>query len=839
MHFGKNDVAKKREKLTSSSSMVGKKAGVSALRVLFLSLIAVGFIVVCAGIGAFRGIIDNTPDISEVNISPAGQATFIYDADMNQVQKLTDADSGSNRISIPIDEIPLDMQHAIVAIEDERFYEHNGIDVRGILRAFVKGVTNGLNFDEGASTLTQQLLKNNVFTNWTNEGKVERFVRKFQEQFLALELEETLTAQGKDAKSVILENYLNTINLGAGSYGVQAASKRYFDKDAKDLTLSECAVLAAIPQSPTKYNPITNPENNAERRATVLDKMLEQGYITEEAYQEAMADNVYDRIQEHNSALPESAPYSYFTDAVLSQISEDLVTLKGYTEEQATNAIYSGGLHIYTTQDPDIQAIMDEEYQNEENFPEGTQISLDWALSVTKADGTVENYSQEMLQSYYRENVDSNFDLLFDSVDEAAAYVADYKNAVMYEGDTILAERCNYVPQPQSAMAIIDQHTGYVKGIVGGRGKKTGSLTLNRATDTPHQPGSCFKILSTYGPALDLDEITLATVKEDGPTTYSTGQPVRNATGTYSGDVTIRYAIQQSINTIAVQTIQQISPQVAFDYVEKLGFTTLVDSENGDIVEPMALGGLTYGVTPLELTAAYAAIANGGTYIEPILYTKVLDADGNVLLENTPQETQVFKESTAYLLTSAMENVVESGTGTALQIPNMSVAGKTGTTNDDRSKWFAGFTPYYTCAVWGGYDSNEILPENARNFQNTLWQKVMARIHEDLPDVEFTAPSSVKKVTICSSSGLLAGSGCPRATEYFDLSSVPTERCTRHYVKPTPTPTPTPTPGDENGTNGSQPENTPTATPTPPADVTQTPEPPAGGGSDAPPADTE
>ena len=250
MHFGKNDVAKKREKLTSSSSMVGKKAGVSALRVLFLSLIAVGFIGVCAGIGAFRGIIDNTPDISEVNISPAGQATFIYDADMNQVQKLTDADSGSNRISIPIDEIPLDMQHAIVAIEDERFYEHNGIDVRGILRAFVKGVTNGLNFDEGASTLTQQLLKNNVFTNWTNEGKVERFVRKFQEQFLALELEETLTAQGKDAKSVILENYLNTINLGAGSYGVQAASKRYFDKDAKDLTLSECTVLAAIPRVP-------------------------------------------------------------------------------------------------------------------------------------------------------------------------------------------------------------------------------------------------------------------------------------------------------------------------------------------------------------------------------------------------------------------------------------------------------------------------------------------------------------------------------------------------------------------------------------------------------------
>lgn len=836
MRYGKNDVAKKREKLTSSSTMVGKKAGVSALRVLFLSLIAVGFIGVCTAVGAFRGIIDNTPDISEVNIAPAGQATFIYDAEGNQVQKLTDADSGSNRISIPIDQIPLDMQHAIVAIEDERFYEHNGIDLRGILRAFVKGVTSGFNFDEGASTLTQQLLKNNVFTNWTNEGKIERFIRKFQEQFLALELEETLTAQGKDAKAVILENYLNTINLGAGAYGVQAASKRYFDKDAKDLTLSECAVLAAIPQSPTRYNPISHPEYNAERRATVLEKMLDQGYITEEAYQEALADPVYDRIQEHDSTQTDSQPYSYFTDELLSEIKEDLITLNGYTEEQATNAIYSGGLKIYSTQDPEIQAIMDEEYQNEANFPEGTQISLDWALSVTKADGTVENHSQEMLQSYYRENVDPDFDLLFDSEEEAAAYVADYKNAVLFEGDTILAERCNYIPQPQSAMVIIDQHTGYVKGIVGGRGKKTGSLTLNRATDTPHQPGSCFKILSTYGPALELDKITLATVKEDEPTTYSTGQSVRNATGTYSGDVTIRYAIAQSINTVAVQTIQQITPRVAFDYVKQLGFTTLVESENGDIVEPMALGGLTYGVTPLELTAAYAAIANGGTYIRPVLYTKVTDSNGNVLLQNTPQKTQVFKESTAYLLTSAMEDVVKSGTGTALQLDNMSVAGKTGTTNDDRSKWFAGFTPYYTAAVWGGYDSNDILPANARTFQNTLWKQIMARIHADLPNVEFTAPDSVKKVTICSSSGLLAGSGCPRATEYFDLETVPTERCTRHYVKPTPTPTPTPEAGSDD------PQSTPTAeaTPTPPAGNAGSPETPAhGGSSDAPPADAD
>lgn len=800
MNFGKNSTQKKRRNLTSASSRMGNMAGVTFLRILFLSFAAVCVIVACMGIGAFRSIIDNSPDISDVNIMPIGNATFVYDADGNQLQKLSAP--SANRMSVSIDKIPLDMQHAIVAIEDERFYEHNGIDVRGILRAFVNGVANGFHFNEGASTLTQQLLKNNVFTNWTNEGTIERITRKIQEQYLALQLEASLTAEGMDTKSVILENYLNTINLSAGTYGVQAASQRYFGKDCDKLTLSECAVLAAIPQNPYSFNPINHPEKNAERRAKVLNNMLEQGYISQAEYDEAIADNVYERIQETDSSQAVSKPYSYFIDELTSQIINDLQEQKGYTKIQAQTALYSGGLKIYTTQDPTIQSIMDEEYQNEENFPDSVQLGLDWALTVEKADGTTQNYSKEMMKVYFKNNGEDQFDLLFDSEEEAQEYVDRYKAAVVGEGDTIIAESMSFAAQPQSSMVIIDQHTGYVKALVGGRGKKTASLTLNRATSTYRQPGSTFKPLAVYGPAINDYSLTLADTYEDMAVTYEeTGQPVKNAYSGYLGTMTVREAIVRSCNTIAIQCIRDITPRVAYNYLKKLGFEKVTDHEviNGEVFddarEPTALGGITNGVSTLELTAAYAAIANHGTYTKPIFYTKVLDQNGNILLENEPETTQVFRESTAYLLTSALESVVNdaNGTGTALKLSNMPVAGKTGTTSATRDVWFAGFTPYYTCAVWAGYDTNEYLLDDCKNFHKTLWTKVMGRIHENLPAAEFEVPDSVQEATICADSGLLAGLGCTTRTEYFETSTIPTVRCTQHYVPPTPEPTPIPT----------------------------------------------
>ena len=326
MDFTKLGIKKKEERLAGSSESNQKRVGVAAIRVLFLALIAAVVMVICGSIGITRGIIANAPDIDDINIQPSGFATFIYDSDGNQLQKLTSSDS--NRTAVALDNVPVALQHAVIAIEDERFYRHNGIDPRGIARAAVVGVTHGFHFSEGASTITQQLLKNNVFTNWTHESVIERIERKFQEQFLAVKLEQKL--QNKD---LILENYLNTINLGAGTYGVEAASRKYFNKDVWDLNLTESTVLAGITQNPAKYNPIRHPENNLERRRTVLKRMVRQGYISQEEMDASLAEPVYDEIAAAQNETQETGTvYSYFIDELTEQVVNDLQKQKGYTD---------------------------------------------------------------------------------------------------------------------------------------------------------------------------------------------------------------------------------------------------------------------------------------------------------------------------------------------------------------------------------------------------------------------------------------------------------------------------------------------------------------------------
>ena len=788
MNYGKKSTARKRNALISRSSMMGQRAHVSLIRLLFMGLITLCVVVTCVGIGSVRGVIANAPDVENVDIMPLGYATFLYDDEGNQIRKLAAPDA--NRLPVSIDQIPLDLQHAVVAIEDERFYEHNGIDVRGILRAAVKGLTSGGHFSEGASTITQQLLKNNVFTNWTNEStQIERITRKLQEQYLAVQIEEKI-----GDKTVILENYLNTINLGAGAYGVQAASRQYFNKDVWDLNLSECATLAGITQAPTKYNPISNPKENAKRRKEVLQHMLDQEYIDQAQYDEALNDDVYSRIQaaQAEQTQTDSNIYSYFEDALNQQIINDLMNIKGYTKTQAQNMLYSGGLKVMTTQSPSIQKILDEEYADPSNYPDYVQYALDYALTVKTPAGEQVNYSKEMMKLYFQ-NEDPSFDLLFDSQEEGQTYVDRYKADILSDGSQVVAERVNFAPQPQSSMTVIDQHTGYVKAMIGGRGEKTASLTMNRATDSTRQPGSTFKIVSTYAPALNELGMSLATTFEDEPYNYPSGQPVKNASGSYSGTTTIRTAIRNSINVVAVKCLEQVTPELGLQYLDNFGFSTLAhgteaDTDaNGNVYTdanlPMALGGLTYGITNIDLCAAYATIANSGNYIKPVYYTKILDHNGNVLIENTSAEKSVIKESTAFLLTSAMEDVVQQGTGTACQLDNMAVAGKTGTTDQYNDLWFAGFTPYYTCVVWSGYDDNQKIPDDARNFHKNLWRKVMSRIHEGLEYRDFQQPSSVEKISICSETGLLPRTGCPVIEEYFDVGTVPTEYCDQHFYE--------------------------------------------------------
>ena len=782
MNYGKKKAAKRQKQITSKSAMQAKRVGVRLFKALLLCIIVVAIAGVAGGGLFVKKIIDNSPDITPDDVKPQGFTTLVYaDDGTTEIERFVAA--GSNRVYKTIDEIPADLQHAFVAIEDERFYEHNGIDIKGIVRAGVSLISGG---SQGASTLTQQLIKNNVFPNFVNEKTFyDKLQRKLQEQFLAVSIEKQMS------KDEIMEAYLNTINLGQNCLGVQSAAKRYFNKDVSELTLSESAVIAGITQSPGNLNPITNPQKNQKRRDKVLKNMLKQGYIDQAAYDEAMADDVYARIQSVNETQTDSSnAYSYFVDALADQVMNDLQDQCGFSETQAYNAVYSGGLSIYSTQNQSLQQICDEEANDDSNYPGLKEYGLDYALTVQSPDGKQTNYSKEMLQLYFRDQ-DPEFDLLFDSPEEGQQYVDQYKANILADGSTVVSERVNFAPQPQSSMTVIDQHTGYVKALIGGRGEKTASLTLNRATDTTRQPGSTFKIVSTYAPALNEKGDTLATTFMDEPYEYPDGSPVNNASRSYGGETTIRKAIQNSINVVAVKCLEQVTPALGLKYLDDFGFTTLAHGTeadkdaNGNIWSDAnlatALGGITKGVKNVELCAAYAAIANGGNYIKPIYYTQILDHDGNVLIENSSVSRSVIKDSTAYLLTSAMEDVVKKGTGTACQLDNMTVAGKTGTTEDYNDLWFVGYTPYYTCAVWSGYDNNEKIPEDARNFHKNLWKKVMTRIHEGLEDRDFDMPSSVEKASVCAETGLLPRSGCPTITEYFDISSLPTEYCDQHF----------------------------------------------------------
>lgn len=787
MNYGKKRTRKREHDLTSKSTMIRKKFSVIFCKALLICFFAVLIVGSCSAFGVISGIIASAPTIDDIDPTPTGFLTTVLDSEGNQIATLVA--SGSNRKYVTIDEIPLDLQHAFVAIEDERFYEHNGIDLQGIMRAGFKGIAAGFHFREGASTITQQLLKNTVFTEWTSEESMaDKFERKFQEQYLALELEKVVE------KDWILENYLNAINLGQNTLGVGVASERYFGKDVSDLTLSECAVLAAITKSPSKYNPISNPENNAERRKTVLTYMLEQEYISEEEYEVALADNVYDRIQLVNTeSEDESNVNSYFVDELTDEIIQDFIDQLGYTETQAYKALYQGGLTIESTQDPAIQAICDEEVNNLENYPGDPKVSFSYRVSIESSDGTVKHYSEQMMLSYYQ-SANKNYNLNFASEEEALEAIETYKDDIMEVGDTIVpgSETITYTVQPQTALTIIDQTTGEVKALVGGRGEKTANKTLNRATDTPRQPGSTFKIITAYAPALDAGGLTLATVQDDAPYTYTTGEgaSVNNYDNRYRGFTTLREAIIDSINVVTVKTLAQIGPSLGYDYIRNFGFTTVGIEESGN--ETLALGGLTNGVTNLELTAAYATIANSGTYIKPKFYTRILDHDGNVLLDNTSPETRtVLKETTAWLLTDAMKDGMTQGTGTAAYFgSSMAQAGKSGTTTKKRDCLFAGYTPYYTCVVWGGYDDNAPQSGGQTSYPKKIWKAVMSRIHEDLEYQDFVKPDGIVTATVCKESGKLAIDGVctgdPRGnavyTEYFAKGTAPTEHCDHHIL---------------------------------------------------------
>jgi penicillin-binding protein 1A len=810
MNYSKNEINKTIHQLKSRSRKISTGISVSGFRILLL--IAIGLIVIgiFAGVGVLKGVIASSPSLENVNVIPEGYVTRFFYTDETVSQTLIGA--GGNREYVSLDNVPDYVYNAFVAIEDERFWKHDGIDVRSILRA-VSEVIKNRSLSTGASTITQQLLKNQVFEGGNETNDFHKLVRKIQEQYLAIQLESITD------KKLILEYYLNTINLGQGCYGIEMASTTYFGKSAQDLTISEAAVLACIAQSPTRMNPYRHPEANMERRNGdygVLKKMLVNEFITQEEYDAAIADteDVYARINNYVSANSGRSYYSYFTDEVISHLMADLQEL-GYSASQASDMIYTGGLSVYTTQDREIQEIIDEVLNDDTIWPaigQGSYYDVDYALSVLKKDGTTIHYQLYHFLDYFKYFEGSSttqvrifggrYDLMTTNKLYIEACVAEFKNAMVQEGDTILGERFTETLEPQISFVMLDHSTGAIVGLSGGRGDKAGNRVLDRATDALRSVGSTFKVLAAYLPAFDTGTLTLASALDDSPYYYPDSiKKVNNWYGsnTYRGLNTTRLGISYSMNILACRTLERVTPLVAFDYLKDLGFTSLVEYKVGkdgkgytDINYTLALGGLTNGVTNLELTAAYAAIANKGIYNKPYYYSKVLDHNGNVLIEHKPAPKQVMKNSTAFLLTSAMQDTLKKNIGTAsiaaFQEYPMTLAGKSGTTSDNFDLWFEGYSPYYTAGIWEGFDISFFI--KTTNTHEILWREIMERVHKlkALPEAGFEAPDSITTAEICTKCGKLAvhglcdkyeGGNCIR-TEYFAKGTVPTEYCDCH-----------------------------------------------------------
>lgn len=668
-----------------------------------------------------------------------------YTMNLSSIIYYQDRDSGEwveyqtvygteNRIWVDFDQMPDALWQAAVAIEDHRFFEHQGVDWKRTLGAAVNFFTQSQD-TFGGSTLTQQVLKNMT----QDDGNTVN--RKVREIFRALEFEKHYT------KWEILEFYLNTIYLGQGCYGVQTAAEFYFGKDVSELDVAECASLIAITNNPSIYGPMstvtfkqedgsvkTARQENKERQELILDRMAggneEVGvtgldYLSPEEAEAAKAEELHftDGTTSAEDIVSEATGgthiNSWFVDQVLRDVSADLAELYSISTKEALTRIYNSGYNIYTTLDPEIQEIAESVYEDRGSLNNLTSVS----------------------------------------------------------GQPI-----------QSGITIIDPSTGNIVAMVGKMGEKKGNLEWNFATDT-QQPGSSIKPLTAYAPALDAGVVSPATTFDNYPVRLLNGNPwPKNSPNTYTGWTSVRDGIRSSINTIAVQTLEKVGVTAAYNFAtQNLGLSLVPEDMN---VSPLGLGGLTYGLSTVEMAAAYSAFANNGVYNEPKTYVKVLANDNTtVVLENETEQRVAMKETTAYLMTSMLQNAVSNGTGGAARFSGMHIAGKTGTTNDNFDRYFVGYTPYYCAAVWVGYENNERISYSV-NPAASLWRQVMEKVHADLPDKSFSRPSSgLTTVTVCADSGMLVTDACradPRQNRVVQfevaVGTEPKEECTLHKM---------------------------------------------------------
>lgn len=621
---------------------------------------------------------------------------------------------GENRIWVNIEDIPKDLQHAFVAIEDERFYTHSGVDLKRTAAAVLNFVNPSSSQTFGGSTITQQVIKN---LTGDDEQTVSRKVQEIRRAWYV---------EREYKKDQILEVYLNTIYLSRQCNGVQTAAEYYFGKELKDLTLLECASIASITNLPSYYDPVSHPENNLKRAHLVLDKMLEWDYITEEEHKAAKEEelklNVGGKIKEEN--VDPTEINSYFVDQVISDVVDALVEEKGYTPAYANALVFSGGLQIYSTMDMGIQATIDKYYKDPSNFPKIT-------------------------------------------------------SKVKVGGETV-------TQTPQSAMVIIDNSTGAVVGMAGGIGEKTTARGHNRATQSYLQPGSCMKPIGTYGPAIEygamIDGVKVAPglmVLDKGIMLGGKLWP-KNYNGVSEKMMSVQAAVSASTNTVAVRVNQALGASKSFNFLKNnLGVTTLIPGSNNDEnASAMALGGLTKGISVLEITAAYEAFPNEGTYIKPYTFTKVCDQNGRVILENRVESNVAMKANTARIMNQMLETACSSGTGTTARFSGTAVAGKTGTTNDDKDRWFVGYTGYYTAAVWFGYDKPATVVYGGANPAAVTFKKIMSEIHKGLAYKGFADPTGLGSAEVCAETGMVPNEKCEhKVSGLYIAGSYPTKVC--------------------------------------------------------------
>lgn len=697
-------VNKQNSKLNKKKRKKKKHPILKAILILFL----VGVIaVVGLGIGFVQSVVNGAGALTREDFEISQFTTTIYDKNGDVYTQLY---SEENRSYVSLSEMSPYLKAAFISIEDERFETHFGIDIKRTGAAVFKWITTG-NSDFGGSTITQQLIK-----KVTNDQD-RSWQRKAREIVRAVQLEQWLS------KDQIIELYMNIIYLGEGSYGVEKAAYTYFNKHAKDLTIAECALIAGLAQSPEGRNPYNYPESAKARQELVLGKMLELEKITQAEYEEAINQElVYEK-----GSLELVSSNSYFVDALVDQLIDDLQEQRGISEVMAQKMVYTNGLKIYTTVDPDIQSALEEVYKD---------------------------------QSYFK----------------------------LRTGE--------YDPEVQSAMVVIDYKKGNVVGLIGGAGEKTTLRGLNRATMMRRAPGSTIKPLAVYAPGIDQGIFTAATTYDDIPLVYkysTTTWTPHNSYTAYRGLTSVRKGVEISSNIVAAKAFLDVSADVSYSYLEDFGVTSLTSSDK--VPGALALGGLTKGISPLEHAAAYGTLANEGIYIEPKLYTSVLGMNNEIILEKVSEVREVVKESTAYIVTSMLQDVINGteATGGSARLSNMTAAGKTGTSNESKDRWFAGYTPYYVASTWVGYDQQKTVNMSG-NPAAKIWKAVMQKIHTDLPNKKFEQPSSVVTANVCMDSGLLVTDACRydrrgdrTKSEIFEKGTVPTKECTIHkYVSVCP-----------------------------------------------------